>query len=81
MAYKFILLPPSLVWSTPLGPSWAMWHMHAPTFNKCHKEKKKKKKKKVTLHILDTRRNARVWVDFFGVCINEKNRDKKGDKQ
>ena len=29
-------------------PSRAMWHMHAPTFNKC---RKKKKKKKVTFYI------------------------------
>jgi hypothetical protein len=35
--------------------------MHAPTFNKWHKKKKKKKKKK---KIVDTSRNARVWVDF-----------------
>jgi hypothetical protein len=33
-------------------------------FHKWHKKKKKKKKKK-TLHI-DSWRNVRVWVDFFG---------------
>ena len=38
-----------MVWCGVVHSSWpsrAMWHMHAPTFDKWHK------KKKVTLHIL-----------------------------
>jgi hypothetical protein len=50
--FEFVLPSPStLVWSTPLGLSQAMWRKHAPTFNKWRKKKKKKKKKK-TPHIL-----------------------------
>ena len=50
-------------------PSRAMWHMHAPTFNKWHK--KNNKNKKVALHILT---HSAMWgcgwtslVD----CIND----------
>ena len=48
MAFEFIFL---LRWCGPLHLTWparAMWHVHAPTFNKWHH----KKKEKVTLHIL-----------------------------
>ena len=52
-------------------PSRAMLHMHAPTLNKWHKTNKNKNK---TLHILihGAMHNVRVWVDFFGICINDK---------
>jgi hypothetical protein len=42
-----------------------MWRKHAPTFNKWHEKKKKNKKKKVA-PLVDTWRNARAWIDFFG---------------
>ena len=45
-------------------PSRAMWHMHAPTFNKWHR-KKKEKEKDVDTPRIDTWRNARMWVDFL----------------
>ena len=65
MEFDFILMSPPLV-AHCSWPSQAMWDMHAPTFNKWHKKKIKNKNKKVTLHIFDTWRNTRVWVDFFG---------------
>ena len=55
-------------------PSRAMWHMHAPTFNKWHK-KKKKKKKKVTLHILTHGAMRGCGLTSLVVCINDKIRD------
>jgi hypothetical protein len=45
-----------------------MWRRHAPTFNKWHKKKKKKEEEGATPHV-DTWRNARVWVDFFGGLV------------
>jgi hypothetical protein len=54
-------------------PSRAMWHMHAPTFNKWHKKNKNKNKnKKVTLHILT---HSAMWgcgLTSLVVCINDK---------
>ena len=46
-------------------PSWAMWHMHAQTFNKWQKKKKK------TLHILT--HGAIRWCGLTSlvVCIND----------
>ena len=52
-------------------PSRAMWHTHAPTFNKWH-HKKKKKNKKVALHILT---HGAMWgcgLTSLVVCINDK---------
>jgi hypothetical protein len=51
-------------------PSWAMWHMHAPTFNKWHK-----KKKKVTLHILTHGTMRGCGLTSLVVCIVDKIRD------
>ena len=57
-------------------PSWVMWHMHAPTFNKWVKKKKKKNEdKKVTLHI-NTRGAMRgCGLTSLVFCINDKIRD------
>ena len=55
-------------------PSRAMWHMHAPSFNKWHK-KKKKKKTQYTLHMLT---HGEMWgceLTSLVVCINDKIRD------
>ena len=73
MEFEFILLSPvGVVHST--WPSWAMWHVHAPRFNKWHKKKtkKKKKNKKVTLHILT--HGALWWCGLTSlmVCINDR---------
>ena len=51
MEFDFIVLSPPFGVVHSTWPSRTMWHMHAPTFNNCHK-KKNNKKKKVTLHIL-----------------------------
>ena len=54
-------------------PSHVMWQMHAPTFNKWHKENKKKNKnKKVTLHILTHGAMQRYGLTSWVVCINDK---------
>jgi hypothetical protein len=59
--------------------SWAMWHMHAPTFNKWHKKNKKNKKKnknkKVTLHILTHGAMKGCRFTSLAICINDKIRD------
>ena len=47
-------------------PSRAMWHMHALTFNKWHKQQQQqKKKKKVTLHILTHGAMQGCGIDFL----------------
>jgi hypothetical protein len=51
-------------------PSWTMWHLHAPTFNKWHKKKKKK-----TLHILTHGVMQGCGLTSLVVCINDKIRD------
>ena len=57
-------------------PSWVMWHMHALTFNKWHKEEKKKNKnKKVALHILTHGAMRGCGLTSLVVCINDKIRD------
>ena len=57
-------------------PSWTMWHMHAPTFNKWHKKKiKKKKKKKMTLHILTHGAMRGCGLTYVMVCNNDKIND------
>ena len=43
---------------------WAMWHMHAPTFNKWHKKKKKK-----TLHIFTHGALRGCGFTSLAVCI------------
>ncbi len=61
-------------------PSRAMWHMHAPTFNKWHKNKiknknKNKNKKNVTLHILT---HSTMWgcgLTSLVACMNDRIRD------
>ena len=53
--------------------SWAMWHMHAPTFNKWHKKKKKENKnKKVTLRMLTHGAMQGCGLTSLVVCINDK---------
>ena len=54
-------------------PSPAMWHMHAPTFNKWHK--KKNKNKKVTLHMLTHGAMRGCGLTSLVVCINDKIHD------
>ena len=49
-------------------PSWAMWHMHASTFNECHKKKK-------TLHILTHGAMRGYEFTYLVACINGKNHD------
>ena len=72
MEFEYILLSPPLAWSTPLGLSVAMWHVHAPTFNKWQK----KKKKKVILHIILTHGAMRQYgLTSLMVCINDKIHD------
>ena len=51
-------------------PSQAMWHMHAPKFNKWHKNKNKNKK--VTLHILTHNAMQGCELTSLVVCINDK---------
>ena len=46
-----------------------MWHMHAPTFNKWHKNKNKNKM--VTLHILTHDAMRRCGLTSLMVCIND----------
>ena len=62
-----------------IWPSRAMWHVHAPTFNKWHK-KRKKKKKKVTIHILT--HGAMRWCGLTSlvVCTNDQKSWYKGEK-
>ena len=75
MEFDFILF------STYVGvvhftwPSWAMWHMRAPTFNKWHKKKKKSKNMKVTLHILTYGAIRGCELICLVACINDKNHD------
>ena len=71
MECEFILLSPSLLWPTPTWPSWAFWHMHAPTFNKWHKKKKK------TFHILKHGAMRGCGLTSLEVCINDKIRDRR----
>ena len=49
-----------------------MWHMHAPTFNKWHKNKNKNKNKKGTLHILTHGAMRGCGLTSLVVCINDK---------
>ena len=49
-------------------PSGAMWHMHAPTFNKWQKKKK-------TLHILTHGAMRGCGLTSLVACINDKIRD------
>ena len=51
-------------------PSRAMWHMHAPTFNKW-----KKKKKKVTILRLTHGAMRGCGLNSLVVCINDKEFD------
>ena len=67
MEFEYILLSPPLAWSTPLGLSVAMWHVHAPTFNKWQKKKKKKK-----LHILTHGVMRGCGLTSLVICINDK---------
>ena len=50
--------------------TWAMWHIHTPTFNKWHK-KKKIKIKKVILHILIHGAMRGCGLTSLVVCIND----------
>jgi hypothetical protein len=68
-----------MVWCGPLHLVFPddIWHMHAPTFNKWHKQqhqqkKKKKKKKKATLHILTHGAMRGCGLPSLMVCINDK---------
>ena len=51
-----------------------MCHMHAPTFDKWHKNENKNKKN-VTLHILTHNSMRGRGSTSLVVCINEKNHD------
>ena len=51
-------------------PFWAMWHMHAPTFNKWQK-----KNKKVTIHILTHGAMQGCGLTSLVACINDKIHD------
>ena len=51
-------------------PSRAIWHMHAPAFNKWHQ-----KKKKMTLHILTHGAMRGCGLTSWVVCINDKLHD------
>ena len=53
-------------------PSWAMWNMHAPTFNKWHKKKKKNQNKKVTLHVSTHGAMRGCGLTSLVVCTNDK---------
>ena len=66
MECEFILLSPPWVW-----PSWAMWHMRAPTFNNWQK-KTKNKNKKVALHMLTHGAMRGCGLSSFMACINDK---------
>ena len=56
--------------------SCAMWHRHAPTFNKWHEKKKtKNKNKKVTIHILTHGAMQGCGLTSLMACINDKIRD------
>jgi hypothetical protein len=49
-------------------PSQAMWHMHAPTFNKWHKEEEEE----VIFHVLTHGAMRRCGLTALVVCINDK---------
>ena len=53
-------------------PSWAMWNMHAPTFNKWHKKKKKNQNKKVALHVSTHGAMRGCGLTSLVVCTNDK---------
>ena len=72
MEFEFSLLSPPLVrYVHSTWPLQAMWHMHAPTFNKWHEKKKKKKNKKVTLHILTHDAKRGCGLPSLVACIND----------
>ena len=73
MEFRFILLSPLLVWSTPLGafPGNVVYactniqQVASDDDDDDEEEEEEEEKEGGTPHV-DTWCNARVWVDFFG---------------